>query len=438
MAKRTPGLIIFSSIIIVVMLFSSACCPLIKSDWNPSKESGEETEILQEVDEFIEKDKPDSVETEGISETGEAGEEQEYYSFAEVLNNPLFSSLDQVLDTILLASLPEERENIVFWEEQEGDNIFGIPDVVPEGHDPAVDIVAAGHFILSFPPDFEGPPMDVRIPCGMWGRDPSVRVLCDGENNSEEIQNWFVFFMIMKDTIPMEGDSRQRTVAVTLESDQNPDNDFVPYAGAENDFFQSTDTWYQLKISSEFRWSFEVYASDGKELNSGARALVYNNTFAVFVPEYEISADKPGWRGAGDSNADTYDPKDYFGNVTFSDPKRKPELVDSSSSIHVYQYSDVETYWIRGGYEWCQWGGCMYFIDQTIMGDPSDTIHCECGACGIGDELCKCSLFASLKWGWGNDDIPGVKYWDYAVESDAKYKKDPRYTYVCFCAKESK
>jgi hypothetical protein len=207
--------------------------------------------------------------------------------------------------------------------------------------------------------------------------------------------------------------------------------------------------WYLLRHSDEFGLIFEVNAADGTEVNSGARAVAYDNSYAVFVPESEISAKTPGWRGAADSYDETYNPLNYFGNVTFSDPKRTPELVYADSSVNIYQISAVERYWMRGGYELCHSGGCLCDIEyNSEMGlqdyEFVETIplpvayRCGSSACGVDDQQCSCALFASLKWGWGNDDMPGVKYWDYAADADEWFKKDPRYTYACFCVKESK
>ena len=439
MKKRNRILILLGFILILTALIASACCPLfgppdIKSDEEPKEEGvGDEVIDSSSLESEVSEDQTGD---EGAVEEPEV-EEPPTFSVAETFNNPLFESTDGVLDLIFREPLPEARAEIVFKEEQAGDNIFGDSSVTPLGEDPAADIILSGHFTLQVPTDTDYPIMDFVVPCGMqtaWGEDPSVWVSCAGEGDIGDISTWHVFLGAMQASIPRFDDTRHRTIAVVLDSDNAPENNFVP--SFDYDFYQGTDIWYIWTSTPQEGWMSTVLGENFQEVPSLARALFYGNSFAVFIPGNEIPADDAGYRMAADSVLGMWDPNNYFGNVSWSDPNHPLTKMDPENKLTLYIDKEGFDRWLEGPYQPCLTRGCKELPEYKGDGNFPEELWCECTGC-TEDPDCGCYMFANLvpiMWETSQEK----RTWFQTGYPGEKVKIERGMLYECFCVKELK
>ncbi|MGB2964627.1 MAG: hypothetical protein WBB69_11650 [Anaerolineales bacterium] len=400
MRKKTRNLVILSVLTILALFITSSCCPLFRP---PDLKSDEETEAEEMGDEVIDSSSSDSEVSEDLTADDVVVEEPEVeepptFSVAATFNNQLFESTDAVLDLIFREPLPLARAKVVFKEELAGDNIFGDSSITPLGEDPAADIILSGHFTLQVPTDTDYPIMDFVVPCGMqsvWEEDPSVWVSCAGEGEVGDISTWHVFLGAMQDTIPRFDDTRFRTIAVVLDSDNMPENNFVPTF--DRDFYQGSDLWYTWTSTPQEGWMPVVWGENFQEVPSLARILFHGNSFAVFIPGNEIPAKDAGFRIAVDSHLGMWDPNNYFGNVIGSDPTKALTKMDPENKLTLYIDKEGHENWLEGPYQPCLTRGCKQLpeYDYRSAEIPKE-YWCECTGC-TEDPDCGCYMFLQYR-----------------------------------------
>ena len=433
-------------ILAVILLFivSSACAALNSGYGIESlfKKKGEWDEEESDGPERVKEPDPNnqsqsSKEGESDSSEDTTGQSSDVnFLFAHRLDDPLFESLDEVLDMIFREQPLEARANITVNEETKGDNIFSKSSIVPGGHDPASDIILSGHFRLDFPIDTSIPPMEARVPCGMETTiEDQLKVLCTGTKLSSEIKTWYIFFMAFQDRIPLADETRHRTLAVVLDSDQKPENNFSASAEWDYDLFQDTDLWYLFDYSPQNGWKSSVLRADGTEVESEAKALIYRNTFSVVIPGNELVSKNPGWRGSASSHEGLYLAENYFGNVTLELPTLGPIPVKTESFTTLYIPENGMETWLEGGDKLCQWSGCKFGYN---LSDQVRSTWCECDGC-TNNSACECALFTSdpLR-GSGSRDGTSFIYWTRTANQNEPYPSDTWNLTKCFCVEKKK
>jgi len=417
-------------ILILILIFFSMACELIDAAYD--------REILVDkegkpIDRFAEENQA-PVNGENQPEDKEQAEEKkEPFSFEKEYGDK-YKAIDEAFDMLLLERADEERKKIVFREETRGDNIFPKSSIVPEGNNPAGDIIASGHFTLNIPLDGPAPPLEVRIPCGLTG-DARIAVLCMGDAIAYESSITHAFFMAMDAFIAGE-DKYFESYSFVFDSDLDPENNFVPLPEFDYDYFQDTDLWYTWMYTPGAGWNFMATRADGTPVVSKARAFIYNNLFIALIPEDELGKDGFSYRGTAEVHDGTYQPDFYSGNVTGENPTNAPYLFHNSPELHGYQ-QDWITHWIRGGYELCGWVGCEVEFPPGESWEEFTQIRCGCTTCGTrgDDQDCWCELFAVLKPGWSGDyELPHTYFWDHAADDGEWFERDPRYLYACSCS----
>ena len=433
----------FEIIVLILVLMITGC----------SDATNQEIEQAQKMaDEFLEEepaDSSDAVESgdEAVSSDTEVNGdtqpeeelvvEPEIFSVAETFNNVSFESMDAILNLIFLEPLPELRSEIFLTEEQAGDNIFGDSSITPLGEDPASDLILSGNFTIEIPTDTGFPILDFVVPCGMhsaWGVDPSVWVSCAGQGDISEISTWHVILGATQEPIPQFDDTRHRTVAVVLDSDNAPENNFVPTF--DNDFFQGTDLWYVWTSTPQQGWLPMVTGENFQPVPSEARMLFFGNSFALFIPGIEVPAPDFGYRIALDSHLGMWNPDNTFGNVSGSDPQASLTINEGGKTLTLYTDSLEEHYWLEGSYQRCpSWGGCSDKLEYHLYQEKKEKIKCECTGCTL-DPNCECYMFSHYSMFGREFEDPDKKIiWSLEGNPGEIVEVMNNTLYNCFCLK---
>jgi len=99
--------------------------------------------------------------------------------------------------------------------------------------------------------------------------------------------------------VPLADPGRFYQYGFVFDADGNPNNNFEPVQGFENDFFGGTDRWYSLEYAPGDGWTLTVSdARDNQvtEVASAARAIIRDDTILLLVPLSEFGDKTPAYR----------------------------------------------------------------------------------------------------------------------------------------------
>jgi hypothetical protein len=237
-----------------------------------------------------------------------------------------------------------------------------------------------------------------------------------------------------QDSIPQFDDTRHRTVAVVLDKDKIPENNFVPTF--DNDFFQGTDLWYTWTSTPQQGWMAMVTGENFQPVPSEARMLFFGNSFALFIPEIEVPAPDFGYRIALDSHLGGWNPDNYFGNVSGSDPQASLTIIEEGKTLTLYTDSLEYNYWLEGSYQRCSsWGGCSDKEEYHLYQEKKEKITCECTGCTL-DPNCDCYMFSHYSMFGMEFETPDKKMiWSLEGLPGEKVDMLRNTLYNCFCLK---
>jgi hypothetical protein len=135
-------------------------------------------------------------------------------------------------------------------------------------------------------------------------------------------------------TIPI-GDT-MLVYAFVVDSDGDPEGNFVAQSPYDWDFYQGTDTWYELVGDPEYGvWVLYVTDATRTPLNSSARAVIEGNTVTFYIAADELGdPSQVGYRMSAFQTDGSYAPEVSTGDVTGANPEEAlMPLVDTGLTL---------------------------------------------------------------------------------------------------------
>lgn len=137
------------------------------------------------------------------------------------------------------------------------------------------------------------------FPCGAG---PEAFTVCPAGPSPVVAGEYFICAMVVQEDVPLEDPTNLYTYAFVFESDDNPDNDWVPFPDFPNDYYQGTDLWYELAYSPGTGWRLQVTSvvdvfpsSQTQPLETSARGIILGRAIVLLIPVAEFEA-TPGFR----------------------------------------------------------------------------------------------------------------------------------------------
>ena len=205
-----------------------------------------------------------------------------------------------------------------------GDQIYSDPNVEPFVRSAVADINTTNRFQIAVDwDDFPG----ATGPGGDFGCDRAdalVVVVCPdgGPPLPDEPGAWV--FVGINNTIPGVGGEGELIYSYVVETDGDPANDWQPQGPYAWDFYQGTDTWFELfgdLSTGQWRAAASRVTADQtiEEAELPFRVIIWDDTVWWWIPESSAPADAP-FRVSAFSHDGTYDPSSANGDVPGADP----------------------------------------------------------------------------------------------------------------------
>jgi hypothetical protein len=177
------------------------------------------------------------------------------------------------------------------------------------------------------PMDFSQVVLDTKLnftdfPCNE--QVDGVLTVCESTAGDIEEGELLVFGMEFGEEIPLADPGLFYVYSVVLDTDGDPVNNFQFVPPYDWDFYQNTDTWYQL-MWSPFDGAWTLSLTDFRQgepiaLHTDARAMLSGNLIYFLIPGDELEATRPSYRMTSFAHDGTYAPQASGGDVTGNDP----------------------------------------------------------------------------------------------------------------------
>lgn len=110
---------------------------------------------------------------------------------------------------------------------------------------------------------------------------------------------YFMVYLVTREPIPLNHPENRYQFGFVFDTDNNPNNNFVPASSFPFDLFSDTDRWYSVEYSAALGWRMVV--TDARNSNptsvaSAARAVIRDNSLILWVPRNEFVVDSPAYR----------------------------------------------------------------------------------------------------------------------------------------------
>ncbi|MCA8952438.1 MAG: hypothetical protein KDE27_23205 [Planctomycetes bacterium] len=135
--------------------------------------------------------------------------------------------------------------------------------------------------------------------------------------------DYCTFWLSVSEAIPLADPTQSYVYAFVVDTDANPNNNYVASPNFPNDFYAGTDRWYEASYSPATGWALTcktVGAGNAiATVPSAARAVIRGDSLLLFVPRSEFGVDHPPFRATsfchlGDYGLNT--PHEWGGDPT--------------------------------------------------------------------------------------------------------------------------
>ncbi|MEM6370636.1 MAG: hypothetical protein AAGD10_18220 [Myxococcota bacterium] len=155
--------------------------------------------------------------------------------------------------------------------------------------------------------------------------EDGVRTVCPADPEPFPSGATWVFRTELAAPVPDANPTHSLIYALVLETDLDPENDWVPRDPFIWDYFQGADRWYQLNWDHIGReWSVTATQVDSTQgtmqVSTAARAVISANVITWYVPSTEVARPTPDYRLTAFAHDGQFSENDRGGNVTGSDP----------------------------------------------------------------------------------------------------------------------
>ena len=190
---------------------------------------------------------------------------------------------------------------------------------------PAADLVHVVRAPASDPlpsPLFEDLLGNTVYECGL--DDGEMVVVCPEGDTAIPNEPLALVFMVLDTEVVGAEESGQGIWAYVADADGETANDWVPQGSFDWDYFQGTDTWFQLFHDfGTGSWSITASRVDSSQIiqpvELPVRAVIRGNTITFIVPESSIPLDAP-YRVSAFVHDGTFQPEGSGGDVPGDDP----------------------------------------------------------------------------------------------------------------------
>jgi hypothetical protein len=151
-----------------------------------------------------------------------------------------------------------------------------------------------------------------------------VLTVCSPTADNLEAGEFLVFGMELEGEIPLDDPDLFYVYSVVLDTDGDPGNNYQFMPPYNWDYYQNTDTWYELTWDP-YRSVWELALRDvrqGQALarHTDARVMISENLIYFVIPAAELETARPGYRMTSFAHDGTYAPEASGGDVTGIDP----------------------------------------------------------------------------------------------------------------------
>ncbi|MEM9070882.1 MAG: hypothetical protein AAGE52_20400 [Myxococcota bacterium] len=164
---------------------------------------------------------------------------------------------------------------------------------------------------------------NTAYPCNLV--EDGVRTVCAADPAEFPSGAMWTFRTELSAPVPDGNPTHSLIYALVLESDLDPENDWVPRDPFIWDYFQGADRWYQLEWDHLAReWSVTATQVDSSqntmEIPTAARVVISNSVITWYIPTSEVDRPTPDYRLTAFAHDGRFSESDRGGDVTGGDP----------------------------------------------------------------------------------------------------------------------
>lgn len=169
--------------------------------------------------------------------------------------------------------------------------------------------------------------LDIKLnftdfPCNEEAND--VLTVCAPTAGNLDAGEFLVFGMELEGEIPLSDPDLFYTYSVVLDTDGDPSNNFQFMPPYNWDYYQNTDTWYELGWDP-YQGVWALSLSDVRQgqpiiRHTDARVMITGNLIYFMIPADELEVARPGYRMTSFAHDGTYAQEQSGGDVTGTDP----------------------------------------------------------------------------------------------------------------------
>ena len=171
---------------------------------------------------------------------------------------------------------------------------------------------------------------NTAYPCDEFGG--GLRTVCRATPGALAEGAMWVGTMVLGTDVPDNDPDHSLIYSLVFDSDNVPDNDWVPIDPFIWDYFQGTDRWYQLIWNHLTRtWSVTVTQVDETQTTtdvpSAVRVVIVQNAVTFFIPVTELPSATPAYRFSAFAHDGSFSRSDRGGDVSGVDPTVPPRML---------------------------------------------------------------------------------------------------------------
>ncbi|MEM9862047.1 MAG: hypothetical protein AAF938_10555 [Myxococcota bacterium] len=164
---------------------------------------------------------------------------------------------------------------------------------------------------------------NTAYPCNLV--DDGVRTVCAAEPAEFPSGAMWVVRTELSAPVPDANPTHSLVYALVLESDLDPENDWVPRDPFIWDYFQGADRWYQLEWNHLTReWSVTATQVDASQntapIPTAARVVISSSVISWYIPTSEVDRPTPDYRLTAFAHDGRFSERDRGGDVLGADP----------------------------------------------------------------------------------------------------------------------
>lgn len=170
---------------------------------------------------------------------------------------------------------------------------------------------------------------NTAYPCDEFGG--GLRTVCRATPGEFAEGAMWVGTMVLGTDVPDNDPDHSLIYSLVFDSDNVPDNDWVPVDPFVWDYFQGTDRWYQLiwnHLTST--WTVSVTQVDASQTQtdvpSAVRVVIVQNAVTFFIPVTELPSATPAYRFSAFAHDGSFSRTDRGGDVSGIDPTVPPQM----------------------------------------------------------------------------------------------------------------